>query len=135
MLRSHSHYGSGLYQTLLAIVNLLCKFLAAVFVHVLRTLAAAIRVMPAKNSIAVVPDAFKGKILAQNSTHQLREAPVTRNAQEADSKPPLDACCWLLPHEAHGHLGGHLAKCANTCGRLQASNRAGDIIFVCLFCG
>ena len=79
MLRSHSHYCSGLYQRLLAIVNLLCKFLAAVFVHVLKTLAAAIRVMPAKKLvIAIVPDTFKGKKLAQNSTHQLREAPCTK---------------------------------------------------------
>ena len=80
MLRSHSHYCSGLYQSLLAIVDLLCKFLAAVFVHVLKTLAAAIRLYgscPPRINHSDCSTHLQRKKLAQNSTHQLREAPVT----------------------------------------------------------
>ena len=57
MLRSHSRYCSGLYRKRLAIVHLLCKFLAVA----LKTLIAADGHARQKVIIAIVPHTFEGK--------------------------------------------------------------------------
>ena len=86
MLRSHSHYCSGLQQQRLAIVNLLCKFLAVVIVHVLKTLAAAIYTCHSspKLIIAIVPDTFKRK----KEAHKI---PRINSVTTKDSKAVMDA--------------------------------------------
>ena len=91
MLRSHSHYCSGLYQRLLAIVNLLCKFLAAVFVHVFRTLAAAIRVMPAKITHSGCSRHLQKKKIGSQFHASTQGGPShnTWNLFLAHSSPPL----------------------------------------------